>query len=261
MTRRIATSVALVVGCACLAGATDLLSTKPGNPWDRSERALQKAGFDTDTDSLMSIAKTHQGSIDGWRAISILGWRGEHKAKGLLRELLAEGFDESVHQAAALALARLGDEEGLQALIQFFFQETGIGKAYLANRLAELGQDVGYSQTLELSYSSRAGARRESLRALVVLLDVLQDSPERTRELADRICAMSQDADRGVRREFLIQAASAIPASLRERCLEEVVRRMSVEEVDDALKEKAAGQLVKGELRREREKDGDGHEN
>lgn len=246
-------SITVLIGYACVVSATDRLSTQPDPAWAWLERELQKDGFETDTESLVSLAKTHQEETAGLRAISILGQRGEQSAKGVLREILLKGADELVRESAAIALARLGDEEGLQALIQYFHEAKGDSKASLALVLAKLGKDVGYSQTLELSYSASLRVRVAAVRALFALFDVVKDTPERCREVGDRICVMSQDAELRVRRVFLIGASSAIPANLREMCLEEAVLRMSVEEADDELRGVAERLLLTWELRRERE--------
>lgn len=239
--------VALVVASTSVRGG----DRKNPLAWQESE--LEKAGYQTDNESLIQGILGVAEPRDRILMIYVLGRRGAQEAEPILLEVLrndaalpipdeARAWQEmrprwlgrehrNVREEAAMALVRLGNEIGLDALRGLVHEcDDWSRQLELAEFLAELGELSGYKYLAAPSESEDPTQRLFSMNGLgaaaafdgTVVDGVKVDA-------IDRLKKMARDRDRWIRREFLIQVV------LADRwCLNPEVYREAVEEsVDD----------------------------
>lgn len=203
--------------------------------WQYAARQLAEDGIATDVESLVVALTNHTDTTVRIRAAFILGERGDTEAIPALKKALD---DPSVRRAAAGALARLGQAEGLEILRELMASSTDLGsKLAIAYKLARLGCFEGYPHLVD-------GAMAEEYWTRIEVATVLPEffampaplSMESPMELLEQLL---RDSHPLVRREAV---RSLGPAALNGGPAEELLKRaqeMEVYDVDAEVREAA----------------------
>jgi HEAT repeat protein len=234
---RTAFALTLFSVLAASSTATDKLGGGPTAPWESLERALMARGFDTSPPALMRLARSGAEASDRWFAIEILGLRQEVEAVPLLRELLATEQDPLLHETVALALARRGDEKGLQVLRESLHsRDEWPRRLYLAARLAELGDLSGYQYVIQAAQAEVADRRVASIPALVAIVPFAEQlSPDPVSLLLD----LGRDENVSVRREVLIHLPIVVENSQMVAVFCSLITELAEKDADPGVREMA----------------------
>jgi HEAT repeat protein len=235
-------ALAAPAGKACML-MQDHKGNEGGPPWKELERELAARGISTDTDSLLRLAGS-TASIDlRWEAVELLGLRHEQRARETLWKLAIGDPSRLVQQTAALAVARLGDERGVELLRSSLgTEEDPQRKLFLAARLAELGDPSGYGAVVAAARSADAHLRLLSAGALVPFLrwrgKLSGPDPE------DLLLALAHDPSRDVRYELLVELPLAVNGGLAAAKAMAAAEQMERSDADSGVREKAHLLLV-----------------
>lgn len=218
--------------------ATDKLGGGPTTPWESLEIALLARGFDTSPPALMRLARSGAEASDRWFAIEILGLRQEVEAVPLLRELLVTEQDPLLHETVALALARRGDEKGLQVLRESLHsRDEWPRRLYLASRLAELGDLSGYEYVVQAAHAEVDDRRVASVAALVAAVHFAEQlSPDPVSLLLD----LGRDDNVSVRREVLIHLPIVVEKGQKVAVFCSLITELAEKDVDPEVRDLAA---------------------
>lgn len=228
----------LLIGSAY--AATDWSGAE--RPCESLELLLTERGIGTSTSSLLEIAGRKGDPGDRWIAIEILGLRGEREALGVLRKILAEEPDRLLRETAALALARLEDEAGLPALREFLHTASESHRqVFLAARLAELGDPVGFRYVTAASRADSADHRFSSVAALVAFLPFAKDPDELlAQDPEELLLGLARDEEARVRWEVLVQIPMATSKGVEATVFCSVLKELAADERDPRIMEQAA---------------------
>jgi HEAT repeat protein len=242
-------AAALIAACAARDDVPGGSPDRPGAareaPWAELEGELRARGLDTDTGSLIRAAESHPEAGVRWTAVEVLGLRGERGARESLLRIFAGDPDSVVRESAALALARLGDEEGKAALRRLLAASSDPKRqVHLAARLAEFGDASGYEHIRGASRSTDPHLRFLAAGAMVPFIPIEAAEGYRKDEAVADLLALAADAESKVRYEFLVQVPFAVAKGAPVERIREEVERMSKEDADRSVKEKAGLVLI-----------------
>lgn len=228
---------------AAVAGATDRRG--PSDPWTDLVEMLQQSGVaKTDAPSLIGWLRTAPPSANRWAAIEVLGLRGDREAIPVLRAFAADGKERFLAETAALALARLGDENGKSALVAFVeSSKDPLRQLYLAARLAELGEVSGYRFVAQAAIDDSANRRFASAAALVAFVP-LGPASKGAIDAERRLLALAHDEDAGVRLEFVVQAPIAVARGADRSRIESALRELAAKDSGTKVREQAQTMLT-----------------
>ncbi len=223
---------------ATVAGATDRRG--PADPWTDLVEMLQQSGVaHTDAPSLIAWLRTAPPTANRWAAVEVLGLRGDREAIPLLRTLAANGKERFLAETAALALARLGEESGKNALVSFMeSSEDPERQLFLAARLAELGDPSGYRFVAQSAIDRSASRRFASAAALVAFLP-LEPASKGAVDAERRLLALAHDEEAQVRFEFVVQAPIAISRGGNRVQFEAALRELAAKDAGAGIRERA----------------------
>lgn len=151
-----------------------LTATRPVDPELQSgneelEWYLEKAGIGTDIDSLIRVARTGNDLVVRSFAVELLGSRGDRKAIPTLEAVYELDPESLIREAAAIGLASMA-VPGAVAKLEHCLENNprGLGRqAYLAIRLLELGDPIGYSYVVAAALSADPNLRSQASLGLV----------------------------------------------------------------------------------------------
>lgn len=160
--KRALISLLAAVLCTFPSFADDRPGDAEGGPPPMILAFLEGAGIATDDASLMVAAESHADEPVRWAATSVLAEREVIEARDLFRRLAAGDEAQSVREAAAYGLARLGEESGVAVLeAQLAAASDRMERISVAQRLAEVGRGTGYPDVVE-ALSVDSGAAGEA---------------------------------------------------------------------------------------------------
>lgn len=151
----------------------ELKANRPVRPGTHSEgvwleRQLTQAGVATDFDSLLRAARTSSSVLVRSAAVELLGLRQDRRAISELELVYQLDEEPLVRQAAALALARMAVPGAIDKLEECLRSaRDSSARIYLATRLAELGNFVGYPHVVAAVRSEDPGLRQLAAASLV----------------------------------------------------------------------------------------------
>ena len=156
--------LAMIASIRMTSFATDRMFPVP--LWYEDEEELALEGFDTSAEGLTALIESFAADDFREKAITILGLRSEHSAEDTLERVLAFEGSTQVRQEAALALARLGNSEGIFELQRICLSEDNRRRFYYAAILADLGDQTCISTVLDGRSSTRLTAYMSAVRAI-----------------------------------------------------------------------------------------------
>lgn len=231
---------------------------RPGkpDPWVELESILQQQGVKTDLPSLREAAGSGPDIGVRWMSVEILGLRGDQASRPLLKRVLKGDAQRLVRETAALALARLGDKEGLAGLKTFMETAEPQRRSYLAGRLAELGEPEGYRFVAEATAGDNTQVRLLSIACLAPFVPFQGRQVVIVIDPVDRLLALAKDPDPKIRKEALINIPMAVVKGAPLATFRPTVEAMSRSDPDLDIREIARLTLILWEepTRREGEK-------
>ncbi|MGH9250347.1 MAG: HEAT repeat domain-containing protein, partial [Acidimicrobiales bacterium] len=217
----------------------DQLEATPQRPSPMLLGILNNAGVSEDTDSLLVAARAHADPTVRWAAIETLGQRKERQALPLLLDVLEHEPDRLIRETAALALARLGEEQGFAALRRFMASpEDRAQQLFLATRLAELGDPSGYRHVATAARAEAKALRAAAAEALVPFLSAAigeTDAPAP----AELLLGLSSDESVEVRSAFLTYLPAAVRNGLPVDEAHRAAQQVAQSDPDPELREQA----------------------
>jgi HEAT repeat protein len=203
---------------------------------------LENAGIDPgDPAALVKAATGHQDSNVRWVAVEVLGLRKEIRSRDVLRQIVAKDKeDRVVRETAALALARMGDAEGLKALRGFMENPTNPGRqVFLAARLAELDDVSGYRHVVRAARSEDPSLREMAVEALPPFLLHRVAEQEGGTSPGDLLLRMAQDESAQVRQQFLVFLPVVVGKGLSPEQARAAVKRLAEGDPEVEVRESA----------------------
>lgn len=195
-------------------------------PWDDLESQLRHAGVPTNTSGLIEAARSNPSEGLRWMAIEVLGLKGEQEARPPLRQILASDSSRFLQETAALALARLKDDQGIPALQKFMKASTDPERQlFLAARLAEFGDPSGYPFVQAAVTSKDEHLKLLSAAALVPFIP-FEVKGHRPIDPLERLISLASDKDPEIRKETLIEFSLAVSKGAPLDRLKEVANQM-----------------------------------
>lgn len=195
-------------------------------PWDDLESQLRHAGVQTNTSGLIEAARSNPNEGLRWMAIEVLGLKGEQEARPPLRQILANDSSRFLQETAALALARLKDDQGIPALQKFMKASPDSQRQlFMAARLAEFGDPSGYPFVQAAVTSKDEHLKLLSAAALVPFIP-FQVKDHRPIDPLERLISLASDKDPEIRKETLIEFSLAVSKGAPLDRLKEVANQM-----------------------------------
>ena len=241
----------VVAGLLLLAGVAwaddPAKASKAEPPWQRLEEELREKGVSVEKASLVTLAKDTNADVSmRWSALEILGWRGEKSALEDIRQIAHTEQQPLLIETAALALARLGQNDGKILLKQRFEVATSkVRKLFLASRLAELGDASGYDEVVKSAQSPEEFVRYTSVGALVCFLPYEGKKAGNTLfEPLRWIRILAKDSYPKIREQVLIELPLGLKKGLSLETCRSVIEQMSNEDADAELRSQAKSLLL-----------------
>lgn len=201
---------------------------------------LAEAKVPLEAPALVHALATHADPLIRGLAADALGLQGEQSAEAPLLRALQDDPERSVREAAALALARLGNGTGLAALKEFMSSSNSpVRQLTMAAQLAELGEPAGFPLIAEA-----AGARQDSMRSLAaqflpafVALEGLVD--DQGRPPTDIFLSLAKDESSGIRLAVVRALPAAVSKGLDLGAARAVARQLAERDSDLAVRDSA----------------------
>jgi HEAT repeat protein len=215
---------------------------------------LENAGVGETTESLLAAARSHSDSTVRWVAIEVLGLRGEQAARAPLLGLLETDPDRFVRETTALALARLGEERGVEALRDFMNAPTDPQRQlFLSTRLAELGDPSGYRYVVQAAQAENGAFRAAAAEAVVPFLSAQPRDLEGSPGPAALLLGLAEDESPAVRSAFLTYLPMAVRHGLEMENARAAGKRLALSDPDPEIRERAKRLLAALQVSEQRE--------
>ena len=235
-------SVLLVVALSMLCEGQTKRRVRP--PWDDLASELLHQGFKTDTASLMQLAGSDRPEGIRWMAIEILGLRQEQQSRPVLRNLLVKDQSQLVRETAALALAQLKDDQGMESLREMVkTASTKERQTYLASQLAQLHDPSAYSYVAENVQSKDPHLRFVSASALTSFVQFELNGVGGI-DAIERLVQLAKDTDSQVRNEIVTQFALAAYKGVPIAKFRPIVERMMQDDPNEQVRQNAGNVLT-----------------
>ena len=220
-----------------VAGGAD----RPGRPepWVELESILKQQGVRTDLPSLREAARSGSDPGVRWMAMEILGLRGDQDARPVLAAVLKSDPDRLLRETAALALARLGAKDGLDALKDLMETAEARRRIYLAARLAELGDPAGYRFVAEATSGENVELKVLGIGSLVPFVPFQGRQAGVLIDPVGRLLAAARDPDPKIRKEALINIPAAVVKGAPLATFRPVVEAIAKADAESELREMA----------------------
>lgn len=239
----------LALGIALLSTRISALRPQNPDPGDSEvineiEGQLRLRGVQTDTNSLMSEARSNSDLGIRSDAVQLLGYRKEIGAKETLLGVLHSDPEPGVRENAAWSLARIGAPEGIVGLKDMLTNTEDVKqRCFIAGEIARFGDPGAYRYVVEAIASKNA-----EIRFLCVshLFPFLKFEGKRDAELIDpleQLNSLLRDRDGRVRKEALSVIGRAVPTFMSREKIQPVIRKMSEQDSDLQVRATAASIL------------------
>jgi len=208
-------------------------------PWEELASELAHQGYKTDTQSLISLAKSNRPEGTRWMAIEILGLRGEQAARPMLHDVLKNDSSRLLRDTAAVALGRLKDPEGIPSLRELVkTAATEERQIYLASQLAMLKDSSGYSYIVTATKSKDPHLRYLAAGALANFIQFEVNGAAKI-DAAEQLILLANDSDPKVRNEVIIHFILAVYNGASITKFRPIVEQMAHNDPDQQVKENA----------------------
>ena len=252
----------LCVAALGLAGLAMTLAAgtgdRPGQPepWVELEAVLRQQGIKTDLPSLREVARSGPDANVRWMAMEVLGLRRDQAARAVLAHVVKNDGDRLLRETAALALARLGDADGLSTLKGLMETAEPQRRVYLAARLAELNEPAGYAFVAEAVEGDNSQLKLLGIGNLAPFVPFEGRRAGVVINPIGRLLAVARHADPKIRKEALLNIPMAVVKGAPLTTFRPVVEGMAKADPDPDIREMARLTLVQWdkEARRKREK-------
>jgi hypothetical protein len=234
--------ILLIVMVAMASAGQSGRTEKPA--WKDIEQQLLHQGFKTDSPSLIELAHSPEKEETRWRAIEILGLRGDRNALPVFREIAKNDGSLLLRETSALAMARLKDPNGIPLLREYV--ESSANKerqVYMAARLAELGDASGYHHVAEATHSKGAHVRYLAAGALIPFIPFELTNARPQIKPVGSLAGMATDKDPVVRKEVVLQFAMAVYKGASISAFEPLVAEMEKNDAAPEVRDASAGVL------------------
>lgn len=219
--------------------------TRPEPEWARLERELREKGVASEVESVIVAARTHHDLEVRWKALELLGRRGDREAATALRRIMQDDEERLIRETAALALARLGHREVFADLRGFLMTSVDASRqVFLATELAAMGDFYGYRFVAKASRSPEEHMRLLGARALMAFLIHGSFPVEEELRPQDLLIKLLRDRSARVRKEAVFQVSLGAARGLAVGPYLEVVTEIARDDPDAGVREAARLALV-----------------
>jgi len=219
-------------------------ASRPFNPepWYWLKDTLREHGVATDLSALMEAASHHESSLVRATSIDLISRLEYTEAVPLLWERLAHDEALFVRADAAIALARLEADGGLEAAEQLMItMKDKRQQVIMAGRLAEFGVSSGAEfVTEQLLVPPKTSARSSAVRAASELIQMTDIDKDFRRELATLMLTSLRDEFDVRLRYYLTILRENLEAWFRaDKTIEKLILEIAVCDSDEEARERA----------------------
>lgn len=202
------------------------------------EAELRRSGVALDEASLIEAALQRREIEVRLAAIALLGNRGDRSGIPALQGIMDSSRGSPEHDAAAVALTRLDDTRGKDALREIMRKErSSSARLGIANLFAPRGDEEVFAEILRDSRSPSPEVRAET--AWVLANFARWPTSVREQSLA-RLLELANDAVAGVRRESIGHLDFAVSTVGPLEDVMKVVSDAATSDPDEAVRKRAA---------------------
>lgn len=197
------------------------------------EGQLHAQGIQTDTNSLMSEARSNPDLGIRSDAVQLLGYRREASARESLLGVLHSDPSHLVRENAAWALARIGAAEGVAGLKDLLAEADDLKqRSFIAAQMAEFGDLGGYKYVLECLASKNSETRYLCVAHLFPFFKVEDNRNAGLIKPVEQLQKLLRDRDAKVRAEAVTIVGRGVPRYLKRASIQPTIEQMSQQDSD-----------------------------